>query len=74
VTGGKPIAAVYSHFISSVSAVNPLIAFYDIPVRKGEELFFFSVPDTTQGKNQQHKYGSLLNDIQKRVAHVAKVY
>jgi hypothetical protein len=29
-----------------VSAVNPLVAFYDIRGRKGEVLFFCSVPDT----------------------------
>jgi hypothetical protein len=40
VTGGKPIA-VSSHFISGVSAVNPLVAFYDIYGRNGGVLFFF---------------------------------
>jgi hypothetical protein len=33
VTGGKPIA-VRLQSISDVSAINPLVAFYDIPVRK----------------------------------------
>jgi hypothetical protein len=47
VTGGKPIA-VRSRSISDVSFVNPLVAFYDIYGRKGEVLFFCSVPDTTQ--------------------------
>jgi hypothetical protein len=44
VTGGKPIA-VYSQSIS-VSAVNPLVAFYDIRGRKG--VLSCSVPDTTR--------------------------
>jgi hypothetical protein len=47
VAGGKVIA-VQSQFISDVSAVNPLVAFYDIHVRKEEVLFFFSVPDITR--------------------------
>jgi hypothetical protein len=46
VAGGKPIA-VRLQFISDVSAVNPLVAFYDIHGRKGEVLFFRSVPDAT---------------------------
>jgi hypothetical protein len=41
VTGGKYIA-VRSHSISGASAVNPLLAFYDIYQRKGEVLFFLS--------------------------------
>jgi hypothetical protein len=47
VTGGKPIAVLLQS-ISGVSAINPLIAFYDIHGRKGEILFFCSVPDTTR--------------------------
>jgi hypothetical protein len=47
VAGGKPIA-VRPQSISDVSAINPLVAFYDIPGRKGEVLFFCSVPDTTR--------------------------
>jgi hypothetical protein len=47
VTGGKPIA-VFLQSISGVSAVNPLVAFYDIPGEKGEVLFFYFVPDTTR--------------------------
>jgi hypothetical protein len=34
--------------ISGVSAVNPLVAFYDIYGGKREVLFFYSVPDTTR--------------------------
>jgi hypothetical protein len=39
VKGGNPIA-VWSQSISDVSAINPLVAFYDIHGRKGEVLFF----------------------------------
>jgi hypothetical protein len=46
VTGGKP-TAVRLQSILDVSAVNPLIAFYDIYGRKGEALFYSSVSDTT---------------------------
>jgi hypothetical protein len=47
VTGGKPIA-VLLQFISGVSAINPLFAFYDIHGGKREVLFFYFVPDTTR--------------------------
>jgi hypothetical protein len=33
--------------ISGVSAINPLVAFYDIHGRIREVLFFYFVPDTT---------------------------
>jgi hypothetical protein len=45
--GGKSIAA-WSQFISGVSAINPLAAFYDIHGRKGEVLFVSSTPNTTR--------------------------
>jgi hypothetical protein len=44
---GKPNAALLQS-MSGVSAVNPLVAFYDIHGRKGEVLFFLSATDTTQ--------------------------
>jgi hypothetical protein len=47
VTGGKPIAVLLQS-ISGVSAINPLVAFYDIHGGKREALFFYFVPDTTQ--------------------------
>jgi hypothetical protein len=47
VTGGKPIA-VLLHSISGVSAINPLVAFYDIHGGKREVLFFYFIPDTTR--------------------------
>jgi hypothetical protein len=47
VTGGKPIA-VLLQYISGVSAINPLVAFYDIHEGKREVLFFYFVPDTTR--------------------------
>jgi hypothetical protein len=47
VTGGKPIAALLQS-IAGVSAINPLVAFYDIHGEKREVLFFYFVPDTTR--------------------------
>jgi hypothetical protein len=47
VTGGKPIAVLLL-FILGVSAINPLVAFYDIHGGKREVLFFYFVPDTTR--------------------------
>jgi hypothetical protein len=47
VIGGKPIA-VLLQFISGVSAINPLVVFYDIHGGKREVLFFYFVPDTTR--------------------------
>jgi hypothetical protein len=46
VTDGNPIAVAIS--ISGVSAINPLVAFYDIHESKRELLFFYFVPDTTR--------------------------
>jgi hypothetical protein len=46
-TGGKPIAVLLLS-ISGVSAINPLVAFYDIHGGKGEVIFFSFVPDTTR--------------------------
>jgi hypothetical protein len=34
--------------ISSVSAINPLVAFYDIHGGKREVLFYYFVPNTTR--------------------------
>jgi hypothetical protein len=36
--------------ILGVSAINPLVAFYDIHGGKREVLFFYFVPDTTRDK------------------------
>jgi hypothetical protein len=47
VTGGKPIAVLLQS-ISGVSAINSLVAFYDIDGGKREVLFFYYVPDTTR--------------------------
>jgi hypothetical protein len=47
VTGGNPIAVLLQS-ISGVSAINPLVAFYDIHGGKGEVLFCYFVPDTTR--------------------------
>jgi hypothetical protein len=46
-TGGKPIAVLLQS-ISGVSAINPLIAFYDIHGGKREVIFFYFVADTTR--------------------------
>jgi hypothetical protein len=47
VTGGKPIAVLLQS-ISGVSAINPLVLFYNIHGGKREVLFFYFVPDTTR--------------------------
>jgi hypothetical protein len=47
VTGGKPIAVLLQS-ISGVSAINLLVAFYDIHGGKSEVPFFYFVPDTTR--------------------------
>jgi hypothetical protein len=47
VTGGKPIAVLLQS-ISGLSAINPLVAFYDIHGGKREVLFFYFVSDTTR--------------------------
>jgi hypothetical protein len=47
VTGGKPIAVLLQP-ISGVSAINPLVAFYDIHRGKREVSFFYFVLDTTR--------------------------
>jgi hypothetical protein len=52
VTGGKPIA-LRSQSISGISAVNPLVAYYDIHGRKREVLFFYFVPDATRDQTHQ---------------------
>jgi hypothetical protein len=55
---GKPIA-VWSLFISSASAVYPLVAFYNIQERKGEVSLFCSVPHTKRNPNQQYIYSKI---------------
>jgi hypothetical protein len=47
VTGSKPIAVLFESILA-VSAINLLVAFYDIHGGKREELFFYVVPDTTR--------------------------
>jgi hypothetical protein len=47
VTGGKPIAVLLQS-ISGGSAINPLVAFYDIHGGKREALFFYFVSDTSR--------------------------
>jgi hypothetical protein len=64
--GGKPIAVLLQS-ISDVSAINPLVAFYDIYGGKREVLFFYFVPDTTRDllKNTNLSFHKLKNDIVK---------
>jgi hypothetical protein len=50
VIGGKPIAVLLQS-ISGVSAINPLVAFYDIHGGNREVLLFYFVPDTTRDLN-----------------------
>jgi hypothetical protein len=47
VTGGNLIAVLLQPILC-VSAINPLVAFYDINGGKIEVLFFYFVPDTTR--------------------------
>jgi hypothetical protein len=49
VAGGKPIAVLLQS-ISGVSAIKPLVAFYDIQGGQKEVLFFYFVPDTTRAQ------------------------
>jgi hypothetical protein len=50
VTDGKPIAVLLQP-ISGISAVIPLVAFYDIHGGKREVIFLYFVPDTTRDVN-----------------------
>jgi hypothetical protein len=59
VTGGKPIAVLLQS-ISGVSAINPLVAFYDVHGRKKRCYSFFFVSDHTRQSlliiKKTHKY------------------
>jgi hypothetical protein len=46
-TGGESITVLLQS-ISGVSAINPLVAFYDIHGGKREVLFYYFVPNTTR--------------------------
>jgi hypothetical protein len=52
---GKPIAVLLQS-ISGVSAINPLVACYDIHGGKREVLFFYFVPDTTRDEMAVYIY------------------
>jgi hypothetical protein len=52
VTGGKPIA-ILLQTISGVSAVNPLVGFYDVYEGKREMLFFYFVHHLTHRLQMQ---------------------
>jgi hypothetical protein len=47
VTDGKLIAVLLQS-ISGVSAINPLVAFYDIHGGKRGVIFFYFIPDTSR--------------------------
>jgi hypothetical protein len=51
VKGGKPIAVLLQS-VSDVSAINSLVAFYDIHGGKREVLFFYFVPDIPSAGSQ----------------------
>jgi hypothetical protein len=55
VTGGKPIAVLLQS-ITGVSAINPLVAFYNIHGGKREVLFFNFVLDTTRDYSIMHDF------------------
>jgi hypothetical protein len=55
VTGGKPIA-IWLQYMAGVSAINPLVAFYDTNGTKREMLFFYFAPDTTRDYQSNQKY------------------
>jgi hypothetical protein len=54
VIGGKPIAVLLQSILG-VSAINPLVTFYDIHGGQREVLFFYFVPDTTRDKKIHHQ-------------------
>jgi hypothetical protein len=62
VTGDKPIAVLLQS-ISGVSAINPLVAFYDIHGGKREALFFYFVPDTTRDYYYYYFIQSAINNF-----------
>jgi hypothetical protein len=71
VTGGKPIAA-WLQSISDVSAINPLVAFYDIHGGKREVLFFYFVPDIKRNTTNMTYYKNNNNGLRqnyKKVNH-----
>jgi hypothetical protein len=51
VTGGESVAVLLES-ISGVSAINPLVALYDIHGGKREVLFFYFVPVTTRDRQK----------------------
>jgi hypothetical protein len=59
VTGGEPIAVLLQS-ISDVSAINPLVTFYDTHGGMREVLFFYFVPDTTRGNIHCAMYGNYI--------------
>jgi hypothetical protein len=62
VTGGKPIAVLLQS-ISGVSAIHPLVAFFDIHGGKREVLFFYFVSDTTRDKYLKYFISYIRTDL-----------
>jgi hypothetical protein len=59
ITGGKLIAILLQS-ISGISAISPLVAFYDIHGGKRDVLFFYFVPDTIRDWLLQRRNNKLL--------------
>jgi hypothetical protein len=69
VTSGEPIAVLLQS-MSGVSAIDPLVAFYDIHGGKREVLSFYFIPDTTRDK-----YAYIhLTLISERVAETSQIF
>jgi hypothetical protein len=60
ISGGKPIA-IWAQSILGVNAVGPLLAFYGIPRRKWEVLFYSSVSNNTRDNFNNDFYISILS-------------
>jgi hypothetical protein len=67
VIGGKPIA-VFLQSISGISAINPLVAFYDIHGGKRVELFFYFVPDTTRDEKSYTVFINAVRNVEIKVS------
>jgi hypothetical protein len=64
VIGGKPIAVLLQS-ISDVSAINPLVAFYDIHGERREVLFFYFVATTRSTSTPHVTYHIISSDVSK---------
>jgi hypothetical protein len=69
VTDGKPIAVLLQPILG-VSAINPLIVFYDIHGGKKKVIFFYFVPDTTRDSRTPHDHHIVL--LNREIKHLKK--